>query len=113
MGMTETRAGGEQILFREINERIRVLATDDYSCFLCECANLNCIETIEVPLGEYEQVRRVPTHFVVRPEHVIRDVELVVASGPGYVVVEKFGAAAFAPDAAAAAEVPRSEVRHR
>lgn len=109
MGMTETRAGGEQILFREINERIRVLATDDYSCFLCECGNLDCIETIEVPLWEYEQVRRVPTHFVVRPEHVVREVELVVASGPGYVVVEKFGAAAFAADAAAAAEVPGLE----
>ena len=113
MGMTETRAGGEQILFREINERIRVLATDDYSCFLCECANLNCIETIEVPLWEYEQVRRVPTHFVVRPEHVVREVELVVASGPSYVVVEKFGAAAFAADAADAAEVPLLEEAHR
>ena len=113
MGMTETRAGGEQILFREINERIRILAADNYSCFLCECANLNCIETIEVPLWEYEQVRRVPTHFVVRPEHVIREVELVVASGPGYVVVEKFGAAAFAADAGVAAEVPRLEETHR
>ena len=107
MGMTETRAGGEQILFREINERIRVLATDDYSCFLCECANLDCIKTIEVPLWEYEQVRRVPTHFVVRPEHVVREAELVVASGTGYVVVEKFGAAAFA------AEVPLLEEAHR
>ena len=112
MGIIETHAGREQGLFREINERIRMLATDDYSCFLCECANLDCIETIEVPLWEYEEVRRVPTHFVVRPEHVIGEVERVVASGPGYVVVEMFGAAALAA-AAVAVEVPRSEVRHR
>lgn len=109
MGTNETRVGRDESLFREINERIRAMIADEYTRFLCECANLKCVETIELPLSEYEEVRRVPTHFVVRPEHVIDEVERVVASGPGYVVVEKFGAAALA----AVAEARRSEETRR
>lgn len=109
MGMSETRVGREQSLFREINERIRAMIADEYTRFLCECADLTCVDTIELPLSEYEEVRRVPTHFIVRTEHVIDEVERVVASGPGYAVVEKFGAAGLV----AVAEAPRRSEQTR
>ena len=103
MGTNETHVGGDESLFREINERIRATIADEYTRFLCECADTACVDTIELPLWQYEEVRRVPTHFIVRREHVIDELERVVASGPGYVVVEKFGAAGVF----AIAEAPR------
>jgi hypothetical protein len=43
-------------------------------------------------LTEYEDVRKIATHFVVRPDHVDGDVEVVVGSGEErYLVVEKIG----------------------
>ena len=44
---------------------------------------------------EYEEVRRRPNHFFVKPGHVLPGVERVVnqANGNRYQVVEKFGEA--------------------
>jgi hypothetical protein len=62
--------------------------------FVCECSRLDCAEPVSLMLTEYEEVRRVATHFVARPDHVDEYVEVVVGSGEGrYVVVEKVGAA--------------------
>ena len=55
--------------------------------------------------------RRGPSFRVFPTTTVYR--ERVVSEHAGYVVVEKFGAAAFAADAGVAAEVPRLEETHR
>ncbi len=86
-----------QSLFREVNERIDEIGeqtTEDD--LLCECANKECVETIVLTLGEYESVRRVPTHFFVAPGHDVPEIERVVERNERYVVVEKFGDAGIA-----------------
>ncbi len=85
-----------QSLFRHVNERIEAItlaAPGSVGEILCECANLQCAEPIEMALDEYEKVRLVPTHFFVKPGHVVPDIERVVEENGRYVVVEKFGEA--------------------
>jgi hypothetical protein len=98
----KARAGKNQSLFREVNERIED-STQDFSeeldstkmfDILCECAHPDCIERIRMTHDEYEALRQVPTHFAIRSGHEINDVEAIVASNERYIVVAKLGAAA-------------------
>ena len=97
------RAAKDQALFREVNERIRDMneafetKTRD-SRFICECANRDCMDYVTMTVDEYEEVRRVTTHFVVTPapDHVFRGVERVAREAEHYFVVEKFGEAGIA-----------------
>jgi hypothetical protein len=93
------RIARNQALFRSVNEQIEV-ANERFSAilgervdFVCECADDVCMERITITLDQYEDLRRFPTHFVVKPGHVYREVERVVEEINGYVVVEKFGEA--------------------
>ena len=61
--------------------------------FVCECADQDCMERLTLTPGKYEEVRRVPTHFIVAAGHIDRGYERVVEQVDGYVVVEKFGEA--------------------
>jgi hypothetical protein len=91
------RAGHNQALFREINERLRELAegADEPGTWNCECTDVTCLAQIEMSLAEYDAVRARATWFVVRPDedHVVPDVERVVRRTPGYWIVEKLGEA--------------------
>src|SRR2546423_4598557 len=101
----ETATAGEavgsardQALYRAVNEQLKVLnesfvTVTRESEFLCECADRNCMEHVTMTLDEYEQVRRLPTHFLVLPgeRHIFLEIERVVEEHDGYVVVEKFG----------------------
>jgi hypothetical protein len=90
--------GRHQALFREVNERIEELAeTFDVKnelTILCECGSGHCAERIALREDEYEQLRRIPTHFAVLPGHEIPDIERVVERYDEFVVVEKFGESA-------------------
>jgi hypothetical protein len=81
-----------QLLFRELNEQLRKVAGGGDVDVVCECVNGACFDRLAVPLDEYEAVRRFPTRFVVKVDHVAYDVERAVDSHDGYVVVEKSGA---------------------
>ena len=61
---------------------------------LCECADEHCVETLELSLREYEEIRASPVHFPVKVGHDYPEFERVVAVSDGYAVVEKIGAAA-------------------
>lgn len=93
------RAGQNQSLFREINDRVETLS-EGFSDILptaewiCECAKLTCTERITMTLEEYTGVRASSTHFAVAPGHVYPDVERVAARLEKYWVVEKLGEAA-------------------
>ena len=66
------RIGRTQSLFRDVNERIAEIADrlgSDDAEFVCECADPNCSERVEVTLLEYEQVRTDGTRFLVAPGH--------------------------------------------
>ena len=101
--MNAIKAANDQSLFRGVNERLRDL-NDGFeeasggSDFLCECASQDCIKQVSLTLDDYEEIRRVPTHFAVAAgmEHVFEDVERVFETHGGYWVVEKFGEAGVA-----------------
>jgi hypothetical protein len=100
MSELSRRAGRNQVLFREINERIREIGDADGVPvaepwdFLCECAAQSCKEIVSITVGEYEAIRRSPTRFPVRAGHEVSGVEVVVERKERYVVVEKFDEAA-------------------
>ena len=93
------RAGRNQTLFREVNERLQGLAetfqhVTETSSFACECADLRCTAMINLRLSEYEAVRSHPNQFAVLPGHVYPDVEDVVAEHDRYIIVSKLGVGA-------------------
>ena len=90
----EIRAARNQALFRAVNEQIKGMnealapLTESFA-ISCECADMDCIETLELSPEEYEAVRAQPRQFVVLPDHIYTDVEDVVRESNGFVVVEK------------------------
>ena len=86
-----------EILFREVNERIVEVAAadrpDDDVIVLCECGRPECLLQLDVPAATYAEVRDHGARFLVWPEHVDPAVEQVVSRASGYLVVEKNGAA--------------------
>jgi hypothetical protein len=71
---------------------------------LCECGQQACDRLIAMTLAEYEAVRADPRRFVVTHDHVLAEVEQVVAQTDRYsVVATREGT----PAAAAVEEDPR------
>jgi hypothetical protein len=101
------RKARNEAFFREINEGIQEVVEHSSTvrsggiAFVCECAREDCTQALALTIDEYRQVRSVATRFVVVPGHEDLGLERVVASAPGYTVVEKIGEAA-----AVAAERP-------
>jgi 5-bromo-4-chloroindolyl phosphate hydrolysis protein len=95
----EIRAARNQALFRAVNEKVKemndafVSVTGTFA-IACECADLECIETLKISPAEYAQVRANPRHFAVLPDHIYPEVEDVVRTSAQYVVVEKIAKAA-------------------
>lgn len=87
------RTGGNEALFREVNEAIErgvwPAGEHDPVRFRCECGRIECNETVELTVGDYERVRAHPRRFITVPGHVQPEVEDVVERGEGYVLVEK------------------------
>jgi hypothetical protein len=92
--------GRRQSLFRDVNEHIGELTENfdllDQVPIICECASTECNKQIALTQAEYENLRRIPTHFAVLPGHDIPDVERVVEQNERFVTVEKFGESALA-----------------
>ena len=94
----EERFAKNESLFREVNERIEEAARraellDMEAGFVCECAELSCTERLPITLVDYERARSDPTWFVVLPGHERPDVERIVHSLGGCLIVEKLGEA--------------------
>jgi hypothetical protein len=84
------RLAHNQALFRDVNERVEELAgPSERIRFVCECSHVGCEATVELGRAKYEAVRSDPTHFVVASGHNLPEIEVVVASHDGYVVVQK------------------------
>lgn len=91
----QMRAAKTQSLYRDVNERLEELRpSSTFTEFICECALDDCAAPLPMTIEEYEEVRRDPNHFVVKPGHVVDEAERIVASGPRFVTVAKIGAAA-------------------
>ncbi len=93
------RAALAQALFREMNERaeerVHLFRGDEVRIgIICECADLNCQERILVPQTTYANVRAEPTHFIVKPGHVIDEVEETITRTDDFEIIRKRGLAA-------------------
>jgi hypothetical protein len=93
------RAARNQSLFRAINEKLEPInetyvevVTETFT-IACECADLDCVETLDIDPLQYQEVRAEPRQFIVLSGHVYPDVETVLREVDAYVVVEKMGAA--------------------
>lgn len=89
------RKGENEILYREVNERVRELHEDfeldddGFVQFVCECARLDCTERLELTKDEYEQLRSDPKRFAVCHGHQDPTIEFVVAENDRFTTIEK------------------------
>ena len=88
------RVGENEIVFREVNERLRELGesfslVSELAEFVCECADVSCTDRIQMALSDYEHVRSDPKWFVIIPGHDVPDYERVISESKAYAVVEK------------------------
>jgi hypothetical protein len=88
------RVGLNEALFREVNEQIRGLneelaANDGTMTVICECADADCAERLQLRISEYERVRSDSLLFVVAKGHEFPGIEQVVEHADGYDVVRK------------------------
>lgn len=89
---SEERAARKESLLRDVNEGIvrgRWPGDGESVRLRCECERLDCIQPIELTLPAYERLRENSSHFVLVAGHENPEVETVVDSGGGYVIVEK------------------------
>jgi len=89
----EARIAKNEAIVRKINEGIEeAIASrtpEGDARMICECGNLECELLIAITVSEYEDVRQNALRFVVVKDHVIPDVERVVAETERFAVVEK------------------------
>jgi hypothetical protein len=91
-GLPEDFAVIAEIKARRVNEAIeRGMRGSEMAVFLCECGNLGCSRTMEIPLRHYERVRQSFDRFLVAPGHEILAVDRVIQEHGEYVVVAKRG----------------------
>lgn len=88
------RIGENEVVFREVNERLRELGesfslVSELTEFVCECANTSCTERVPMPLADYEHIRSDPKWFLIVSGHEEADYERVIEEKDGYAVVEK------------------------
>lgn len=97
---TKVRLARNESLFRDVNENINDAAQAHGSVpdghvysFFCECADIACVDRVELALSEYQAIRGDGKQFVVAPGHVFVAIEAVVKVEADHLVVEKVGVA--------------------
>ena len=96
----EQRAARNQLLFREVNERIASLAERALLPEIapievtCECVDMSCTRTVQISLHEFAEIDRATNRFLVVPGHELPDVEDVVERRDRFLIVAKRGAGA-------------------
>jgi hypothetical protein len=91
----ELKTAKTESQFRDVNERIAESAERvgaDEVALVCECDDPDCGANIEATLDDYEQTRADGAQFIVAPGHEHPDRERVLATRPGYRIVEKLRA---------------------
>lgn len=104
------RLGRNEVLFREVNERLRELGegfslVTEEAEFVCECGSGSCFERLRMSLARYEEIRSDPKLFFVVKGHEQLEYEKVVSETARFLVVEKLPGG---PAGVAIKEDPRS-----
>jgi hypothetical protein len=98
MDPRQERLARNEVLFRDVNERVRSIAAQHgggphlYE-FFCECSNADCTFQLRATLADYEAVRAHGDRFLIAPNHFLPEIESVVERSDGWWVVEKHGEA--------------------
>jgi hypothetical protein len=89
----QERVARNEATTREINEQIeqaqRAAPVEGPVRILCECGREQCDRLIAITIGEYEALRADPDRFAVARDHVMAEVERVVAETDRFAVVAK------------------------
>jgi hypothetical protein len=92
-GKSQRRAAANEATIRDVNEGIErgqwPGEEDAPVGFRCECARLGCNQLVELSVREYEAIRAHPRRFIAISGHEYPDIETVVETRSGYVIVEK------------------------
>jgi hypothetical protein len=93
----QQRAAENEVLSRQVNETIEESqppgGKDSTAEFLCECAYQYCTHLLKLTPREYDRIHAHPRRFIVLSGHEDPDVETVVETQAGYLIVEKRGEA--------------------
>jgi hypothetical protein len=94
------RLDRNQILFREVNERLAEVAPPSYRVteFICECSRGDCTDTIPLDREQYEGIRSLANLFVVAAGHEVLEVDRIVGRTGLYTLIEKTNGARLAVD---------------
>lgn len=93
--LRETRMAANEAFFRELNKRLERQTPDSETLIVvCECADEECAQRLELKHREYEAVRSDPTQFVVAHRHADLEIEEVIARTDRFEVVRKLGVGA-------------------
>jgi hypothetical protein len=99
MDAREERLVENEIIFRDLNERIEEVAAgqgEDSHVFefVCECSNIDCSLRLPLRRAEYERARARGDQFIVAPGHELPEIEEVIERNNRYQLVRKRGDAA-------------------
>jgi hypothetical protein len=91
----DERIALNEVLFRDLNERVEQIVTtlanerpEGLEIF-CECGSGECVAKLTLSLTDYEGVRAHPERFIVAPDHDTPEVERVIEKLARYWIVEK------------------------
>jgi hypothetical protein len=91
---SEEKAGRNEVLFREANEKISRKGEEiDFAGripFICECEEPGCTDVVQLEREEYERARSNARQFVVAPGHETRGAKRV-ETNDRFTIVEKSG----------------------
>ena len=89
MSPREVRVARNELLSREVNERIAELATGEGFYIVCECAYTGCDQKLLVPIADYRRIREHSRWFLIASSHTVANDEDVVEQHGAYDVIEK------------------------
>jgi hypothetical protein len=94
MASRSTRKEQNQVRFREANERLHDAVEDHVQeaqrvPFICECADDDCLGTLNVLPSEWEAVASKPNHYLLEAGHLRIEGEEVVGSISDYEIARK------------------------
>jgi hypothetical protein len=94
MGSRDTRREHNQLRFRKANERLIAALENGGSGpqrvpFLCECADEDCLGTVEVDAADWEAVASQHNHFLMEAGHQHSEGEKVVGHLDEYEIARK------------------------
>jgi|SRR5207302_8062991 len=95
----ELRAAQNQMMFRQVNDRIKELSETVGGSrpeldFSCECADGTCAEKIRMSFQQFVAIESDENQFIVLRGHEVPEVEDVIGEREGFLIVSMRGAGA-------------------